>query len=177
MDLYSIYKLAQAGDEQSILKLYNKFLPKIQKCGRNLYYDEAETDITIRFLEFIRKTNFDSLISKCDGAVISYTNKFFENTYKNLLISRGTHVPLIYLDDENSFTNDVTYYDDQSDLENDCFLFLTELQRKIIVYRYIYGYSIQEISDKLNVSRQAVNRTKNRAIKIIRSLYTDFLKL
>ncbi len=85
-------------------------------------------------------------------------------------------MPLIYLDDENSFINDVSYYDDQSDLENDCFLFLTEQQRKIIVYRYIYGYSIQEISDKLNVSRQAVNRTKNRAIKIIRSVYTEFLK-
>ncbi len=53
MDLYLTYKLAQTGDEEAILKLYKMFLPKIKKCGRNLDYDTAETDITIRFLEFM----------------------------------------------------------------------------------------------------------------------------
>ncbi|HAQ41984.1 MAG TPA: hypothetical protein DCM73_14895 [Clostridiales bacterium] len=59
----------------------------------------------------------------------------------------------------------------------DYFSFLTELQKKIIVYRYIYGYSSQEIAQKLKVSRQAVNRTKNRAIKVIKTVYDEYLKL
>jgi len=176
MSLFSIFKSAQMGDEEAILLLYNKFLPKIKKCAINLNYETAETDITIRFLEFIKNTNFDSLISKCDGAVTSYTNKFFDNTYKNLLISKGTHVSLIYLNDENSFIRDVTYYDDQSNLELDCFSHLTELQRKIIIYRYIYGYSVQEIAQKLKISRQAVNKAKNRGIKSIRSFYHEYLE-
>ncbi len=176
MSLFSIFKSAQMGDEEAILLLYNKFLPKIKKCAINLNYETAETDITIRFLEFIKNTNFDTIVSKCDGAVINYTNKFFNNTYINLLISKDTHMSLIYLDDENSFTRDVPYYDDQSNLELDCFSSLTELQRKIIIYRYIYGYSVQEIAQKLKISRQAVNKAKNRGIKSIRSFYHEYLE-
>lgn len=176
MSLYSIYQNAKMGDEESILMLYEKFQPKIKKCSRRLNYETAETDIIIRFLEFIKNTDFEALRSKCDGSVINYTNKFFDNTYLNLLNAKCTNVLFIYLNDENSFTKDVPYYDDQSNLEIDCFSYLTEQQRKIIVYRYIYGYSVQEIAQKLKVSRQAVNRTKNRGIKIIRSVYPKYLE-
>lgn len=44
-------------------------------------------------------------------------------------------------------------------------------QRKIIMYKYIYGYSDAEIADALGVSRQAVNRLKNRAFDILKKLY------
>lgn len=173
MSLYSIYQSAKIGDEESVLFLYDKFLPKIKKCGRSLNYEAAETDITIRFLEFIRNTDFEALKSKCDGAVINYTNRFFVNTYINLLNSKKPQMQLIYIDDENSFTRDIPYYDDPSNLGMDCFSRLTELQRKVIVYRYIYGYSEQEIAQKLKISRQAVNRAKNRGIKVIRAVYDE----
>ncbi len=175
MDLYSVYKSAQMGNKKSVLMLYQKFQPKIKKCSRKLNYETAETDIVIRFLEFIKHTDFESLKSKCDGAVVNYTNKFFDNTYINLLNSRSHSMQFIYLNDENSFIKNIPYYDDQSNLETDYFLYLTELQRKIIAYRYIYGYSIQEIAQKLNISRQAVNKTKNRGIKIIKSIYDNQL--
>lgn len=71
MSLFSIFKFAQMDDDNAILILYNKFLPKIKKCSRSLNYEMAETDITIRFLEFIKNTNFDTLISKCDGAIVN----------------------------------------------------------------------------------------------------------
>jgi len=169
------------GEEEAILMLYNKFLPKIKKCSINLNYETAETDITIRFLEFIKNTNFDALISKCDGTVVNYINRFyinrfFDNTFVNLLNSRSTHILFVYLDDENSFIKSLPTYDDQSNLDIDYFSFLTELQRKIIVYRYIYGYSSKEIAQKLKVSRQAVDRTKNRAIKIIKAVYDEYLQ-
>jgi RNA polymerase sigma factor (sigma-70 family) len=174
MDLFSIFKSAQMGNEEAILILYNKFLPKIKRCSMKLNYETAETDITIRFLEFIKDTNFDALISNCDGAVVNYTNRFFNNTFVDLLNSRSSHMLFVYLDDENSFIKDIPTYDDQSNLDIDCFPFLTELQKKIILYRYIYGYSSQEIAQKLKVSRQAIDRTKNRAIKIIKTVYDEY---
>ncbi len=173
MSLYLTFQAAKMGDEESVLFLYNKFLPKIKKCSRRLNYETAESDIIIRFLEFIKNTNFEALNSKCDGAIVNYTNKFFDNTYVNLLCAKKPQMQFIYLNDENNFTQDVPYYDDQSYLEMNCFSYLTELQKKIIVYRYIYGYSVQEIAQKLNVSRQAVNRAKNRGIKIIKSVYDE----
>lgn len=48
---------------------------------------------------------------------------------------------------------------------------LSPRQRMIIVYKYIYNYSDVEISYILGISRQAVNRLKNRALGTLRKLY------
>lgn len=168
MGLYLLFQSAQLGDEESILKLYNKFIPKIRKCARLLNYETAETDITIRFLEFIKNTNFNALNSKSDGAVVNYTNKFFNNAYLNLLRTHMSKIKYVYLDDENTFTNDIPYYDKRDDLEDAYLSYLTELQKKIIILKYVYGYSDDEIAKDLQISRQAVNRTKNRGLDTIK---------
>lgn len=46
---------------------------------------------------------------------------------------------------------------------------LTKKQRQIIIYKYIYEYSDIEISQRLNISRQAVNRLKTRALISLRN--------
>ena len=48
---------------------------------------------------------------------------------------------------------------------------LTALQRKVLVIRYLYGYSDAEIADQLHISRQAVNRAKNRAVAVLKEKY------
>jgi len=173
VELYLLFRDAQLGDEESILKLYYKFLPKIKKCSRNLNYETAETDIVIRFLEFIKNTNFSALNSKCDGAVVNYTNKFFVNTYLNLLQTQKTKIQYVYLDDENTFVKDVPYYDEIDDFENVYLSYLTELQRKIIILKYVFGYSDNEIAKILQISRQAVNRTKNRGLDTIKEVISE----
>lgn len=45
---------------------------------------------------------------------------------------------------------------------------LTDLQFRIIVYKYVYRLSDADIADMLKVTRQAVNRAKNRALNILR---------
>jgi len=41
---------------------------------------------------------------------------------------------------------------------------LTDTQRKIIIYRYKYCFSDTEISELLNISRQAVHRNRTKAL-------------
>lgn len=48
---------------------------------------------------------------------------------------------------------------------------LTTTQKEVLYLKYFYGYSDSEISDKLHITRQAVNRTKNRALEELRKLY------
>lgn len=141
MSLFSVFKAAQTGDEEAVLMIYNMFLPKIKKCGRSLHYETSETDITIKFLEFIK--------------------------------ARKAPPQIIYLDDENTFIRDIPYYDELTDLENSYFQCLTNLQKKIIILKYIHGFSDQEIANSLCISRQAVNRAKNRGISIIKAIYED----
>ncbi len=173
MSLFSVFKAAQTGDEEAVLMIYNMFLPKIKKCGRSLHYETSETDITIKFLEFIKNTDLDRMISKNDGAIVNYINKFFTNTCINLLKARRDSPQIIYLDGENTFIKDIPYYDELPDLESSYFKYLTNLQKKIIVLKYIYGFSDQEIAKSLDISRQAVNRAKNRGISIIKEIYEN----
>ncbi len=43
------------------------------------------------------------------------------------------------------------------------------MQRTILEERYIKNYSDIEIANKLNISRQAVNKTKNKALENLRT--------
>ena len=47
---------------------------------------------------------------------------------------------------------------------------LSDLQRNILIKRYFKDYSDEQIACTLNISRQAVNRTKNRALEKLRKL-------
>ncbi len=51
---------------------------------------------------------------------------------------------------------------------NDALNILTQKQRKIMLCKYIYNYSDVEIANELGISRQAVNRIKNRAVESMR---------
>lgn len=46
---------------------------------------------------------------------------------------------------------------------------LTKKERETIILFYYYGYSIEEIGKSQNVSRQSVNKTKNRALEKLRN--------
>ena len=41
---------------------------------------------------------------------------------------------------------------------------LTKKERQVIEYKFLVGKSDSEIGEMLNISRQAINKTKNRAL-------------
>ena len=53
---------------------------------------------------------------------------------------------------------------------------LTKNQRKTVIYKYIYFYTDSEIAHSLNISRQAVNRTKNRALQRLKTYFEEEMK-
>ena len=75
------------------------------------------------------------------------------------------------LDDTVSLPqDDDILFEEMIELEQFC-SFLTKLQKQILIAEYVYGYSDAEFSRKLHTTRQAVNRTKNRAIDMLRNFY------
>lgn len=72
----------------------------------------------------------------------------------------------------NLYERDATYsYSDDEIFLRDMLKVLSEKQRRIIVYKYLYGYSDLEIAKILGISRQAVNRLKNRGFELIRESF------
>ena len=74
------------------------------------------------------------------------------------------------MDDTVTIPQDDTLFEEAIELEQFCSS-LTKLQKQILVAEYVYGYSDVELSRKLHTTRQAVNRTKNRAIDMLRKFY------
>jgi RNA polymerase sigma factor (sigma-70 family) len=56
-------------------------------------------------------------------------------------------------------------------LIDDYFKVLNEKQRKILTLIYLEGYTCDEVAVKFNVTRQAVNFTANKALKLIRETH------
>ena len=50
---------------------------------------------------------------------------------------------------------------------------LSTKQKDVIVYKYIYGFSDAEIGEIFNISRQAINRLKNRAFETLKEYYKE----
>lgn len=50
---------------------------------------------------------------------------------------------------------------------------ISQQQKKVIFLHYYQGYSIQEITNFLHISRQSVNMTKNRALISLKKILTE----
>ena len=51
------------------------------------------------------------------------------------------------------------------------FKVLTKKEAYIMKLLYVYYLSVSEVADYMKISRQAVNQSKNRALKKIKELY------
>jgi RNA polymerase sigma factor (sigma-70 family) len=168
MGLYHLLENAKQEDEESIVLILSKFYPAIKKMSKKLNYDEAETDIIIAFLEMIQKVELNKFYLKNDGAIVNYIyfllkNKSADLFKKNVLQKiKTTELKLdIIADDAVTGTDNKVFV---SMLIN----FLPRMQREVIKKKFIQGFSDKEIGFSLGISRQAVNRAKNRGLNNLR---------
>lgn len=163
-----LIKNTKKGDDQSLIDIICKFKQTIKKFTRNLHYEEAETDLIIALIEIIKNIRLDNFKNKSDGAIVNYIYRSMENKKIDLFrkdvkgVREEVEINLDILEDEESYE-----YDDRLFIKS-LLDTLTNIQKRVIVDKYIRGYSDNEIAIRMNILRQAVNRSKNRAIKSIR---------
>ncbi len=144
--LYRVLKKAQNGSEEHVIELYYKFLPLIKKYGRKLNYEESESDLTFFLLEYINKTDFDKFRNRNDGEIVNYFKLIFRNKYIDILRKlMNKKIETVIIEPE------IIYYDRYKNLEDEYILSLLKslnrLQKKIIIGRYIKGYSDNMLSE------------------------------
>lgn len=166
---YEIVKKSQHGDKEAMLSMINTFKPLIKKYSYYLNYDGANSDLIIAFIEIIRKMPINEDVNlKYDKFIVGYISSAIKNRYiylskKNYqiclnetelklgLVSIGVNIKF----EDKIFIGEV--------LDK-----LSEIQRRVLVLKFVKNYSDVDISKILNISRQSVNRAKNRALKNIR---------
>lgn len=110
-----------------------------------------------------------------------YYRKFKKNQNRELLILNNSldnneDIELIDMlaSDENNYENNYDYnYDSIEDITSDEKLLkalskLTDRQKEILYYIYVKNLTAKDLSNLLNISRQAINKTHNLAISNIK---------
>jgi len=168
--LFELAKKARNGNNDALLEILYAFKPAIKKFSRQLNYDCAEIDLTIFLIETLRKMNLSKLYMKNDQIIVgliykSLTNKKIDLFRKHVLNTKEQVELPSELVQEKPFEDLETKMVLKAALNS-----LSELQRNVLIKKYFNGYSDTEIASKLNISRQAVNRAKNRALEKLREL-------
>lgn len=168
--IYENIKNAQQGSKEDMLYLIEKFMPLIKKKSYLLRYDDAIGDVTLAFIEVIHKIKLSGFVNDGkDYDIISYIQRSIHNAFISFSIKNCDYYNVNQIFDEDIIVR-IKSDETLTKLElKDMLSTLSELQRTVIVQKYFYGYSDEEIGNNLSISRQAVNRAKNRAFECIRN--------
>ncbi|QCH29051.1 sigma-70 family RNA polymerase sigma factor [Clostridium tyrobutyricum] len=172
-ELKIIVERAQDGNKNCTLIIIEKFRPLINKYSKKLNYSGANSDLIICLIEVIR----DMPIAKNpkfkeDKYIVGYIYTSIKRKYVQLykehlnIISRETELNLNVISD---------YYLDESWNLIDSRIFILSLMNKLSQYQkyiikkiFLYDFSVSDLANELNISRQSVNRAKNRALNNLR---------
>ncbi|WP_312091557.1 RNA polymerase sigma factor [Aminipila sp.] len=165
--LLDLLILAQKDNEEAICYLVRKFQLLIKKFARQLNYDCAETDLIIYLLEFTKKLDTKKIQNYSEGELVNYIVRLLRN--KKIDIYRKNNLALEEVHTEKEISTEaVPGFEEQICLK-ELLDMLSDKHKKVIIAKYIYGYSDAEIGTSLGISRQAVNKLKNKALEQLRT--------
>lgn len=172
VSLYELIQLSQSGDRDALLEIINKFKPIIKKIVNKLDYEESETDLVILFIQMIQAMNLNKFTHLSEGALVNYIYKSLKNRsidlFRKHTLKKVVELEL-NLDTLKTEVDLDTHIFVKELLDADV---LTSHQRLVLSQSYIYEYSDIEIAQILHISRQAVNKTRNRGIEALKT-YLD----
>jgi DNA-directed RNA polymerase specialized sigma24 family protein len=176
--LVDIIIQAQTGDNEASLFLLEKFKPLLKKYTYRLKYDDAYNDLLLDFYELIKNINTGSFYETCDGSIVSYIQKSTYSHYIDRSKSNKIHNKAIVTfsqlsENENHYLEAASAsFDDYSELLIlNLDKILNHYELLIIYWIYVLGYSSTDIAQIKGTSRQAINQTKNRALKKLKNAF------
>ena len=156
--------------DKSALDVLNEEFGGLIYCyaGR-LGGEDYREELRSAFIEILYKINTQKFKRDDSDSVKRYIAVALRNKYISLSNAKQKYEK-IELGNVDEFCSYKISFEERIMIK-DMLGLLSSKQRQIITYKYIYGYSDIEISNHLNISRQAVNRLKIRAIRTIREYY------
>lgn len=160
------------GDNESLLKIIDVFSPIIDKYSRLLDREDTRQDLIVHLIKVMEKIDLHNDNFCKDKIIVSYIAKSIRNEYIRL-----SRIKTRRAINETELNLDLEIAYEGGDLEFellDTFKLLTKKEAYIMKLIYVYCLSTSEISQYMNISRQAVNQAKNRALKKIREIYINY---
>lgn len=163
---------SQAGDQEAMLKLIQKFRPLLKKYIRRLFMEDAESELTLQFIEIISNLDMTNLRSQNEGAIINYICTAMYHAYcKTQLRQRELQTVDIEEPVIQAYLTTMLDDDGVNHLPPYPAGLLSPQEEKTVRSIYEQGYSAAEIARVLGVTRQSVNQMKMRALKKLKNYY------
>ena len=174
----------QMGNVESIQKLLDKFTPLLRNLTTiiaeisHLDAEDIYTDLQIEFILLIKRINLSSLSDTEDKILTSYiatSMRRIKNNYINSYRHRIITVSFesLSIQDLCKIECDHGTYGSYGNLIlSDLKKYLTSNESYIIKKIYFEHNRPSDIATQLKISRQAVNQTKNRALRKLRKAFS-----
>lgn len=157
------------GNNTSLEKIINTFNPLISKYSRLLDGEDTKQDLALYLIKVINKISIEKNNFLEDKAIFVYIAKSIRNEY--IKLSQKADKKRVN-ETELNLDVEIGYEDFESEMELlDLFNVLTEKEAYVMKLIYVHYLSISEVADFMEVSRQSINQTKNRALKKLRETY------
>lgn len=178
MELYNLIKSSQTDDKDALMEIIKRYKPLICKLSKKLNYEEAETDVTIVFIELIKHMDLSKFSLNDEGRIVSYITicmnsknvDLFRKHIKNRIDLLEIDVDII---GEQCIDDNIVSKICVKELLN--IPSLTKTQKTLLREKFMLGKSDIEIAKELNISRQSVNRALNRGLQNIKNSFQNYL--
>lgn len=166
--LIELIKKFRNHETAAFSQIFSEFEKLIQCYASRLGGEDAFQELSVFLIELLSKINFSPFENEGDSLkryiAVCIRNKYIACSKENEKLKKNVSVYF-----ENCQKCGFEFLDKPTLME--AMGLLSKRQRDVLVYKYIYEYSDVEISMFLKISRQAVNRLKNRAIEKLREYY------
>lgn len=171
-DLRVLLDFFGSGDMGAFPPIYSEFEKLIHFYGRKLRREDAVQELTVFLLELLWKLSDDHCDFESSEGLKRYIAVCIRNQY--IALSKAEQKQRLELELFEDMPYETIGFDDFGDLMMmDALSCLTPKQHEIIVLKYVYKYNDCEIAQRLKITRQAVNRLKNRAIHTLKQYYFE----
>ena len=149
--------------------IYDEFKRIIYHYARKQKNEDIIGELTLFLIELLYRIDLSRFKNDDSEDLKKYIMVSIKNKYITILRNQMREKMLF-----EDFPEENIVYDSPAQIYvdmNEAFEGLTDRQKSIIVCKYIYCLSDVQISEMLKISRQAVNRLKNRALKVLENYY------
>ena len=151
--------------------IYDEFKNIIYYYARKQNNEDIVGELTLFLIELLYRINLGNFKSDISVDLRKYISVSLKNKYTSILRKQMKDSLILrdVYEEDLIYNNPAPMYLDICDaFEN-----LTERQKSVVVCKYIYCLSEKQISQMLNISRQAVNRLKNKALDVLKEYYSE----
>ena len=176
-NLETLIRLAKENDENAMLDIIEKFQPLINKYFKKSMYDEdVKSAIILKLIEVVKlDLKFEKFRKLNEGTIVNYIISSLKRYYFVISNKNNTKFKseIIYEDDIMLTMHNPDKIQNEKDVED---VILFEMLRTILtkreydcVYHIVFmGYTAEELSKKMKITKQACNQCKKRAFAKIR---------